>query len=245
MPEGIGAKEERLYQERIAASQSKARADAARGFEAAHISSMAGTQTQAAQSQAQQEMMQQETLAAQVAMTARAAAQQAAAQQQMDTMVTQAAIETEEAMIQDQMTADSVRHFHVVEKRLEKVRQFLTDRMENLAESTGESFVLSGAIYIALAIWVVLRVFRTFLIKSKRGFMGFIAAVVAPYEKWQMYLALVAVAVTLLFIAGIFGLAFVIVGIAWQESCEVLSYIPDAFEDMILKMMGKASIPCP
>lgn len=245
MPAGLSPKEERAAQERISAVQSQARVNAMRGFEAAHMGAVSQPPQAQAGNVAEQEIIQQQALGAQVAQAAKQQAQRTLMQQEFDVMAGEAAAATDaalQAMGSEEESLVARQAFKVAKKKIEFVKQQISDRLENLAESTGESLVLSGMIYIVLAIWVVVRVMRTILIKSENGFMGLIAVVVPPYSLGQMLLAGVVVIFGLVMMFAIFGLALIILVTVLDFTSSVMNLVPAPFRDMLLKAFGIPSI---
>ncbi|MBU0531438.1 MAG: hypothetical protein ABIG32_02760 [Candidatus Uhrbacteria bacterium] len=245
MPAGLSPKEERMAQEVISTAQSQARVSAMRGFEAAQISSASQNQQAQASSAAEQEMIQKQTLAAQLSQAVRSEAQRALAQQEFDTMAAQAAEETTgaiQATSGEEQSLIAQQAYKAAKKKIEFLQQQISDRLENLAESTGESFVLSGMIYIVLAIWVVVRVLRTILIKSEKGFMGLFATLIPPYNLGQMLLAAVVVIFGLILMFAIFGLAVVILVTVLDATSGVINLVPAPFRDLLLKAFGSVAL---
>ncbi len=245
MPAGLSPKEERLAQQRISAVQNQARANAMRGFEASHISTVSQSQQAQASSAAEQEMMQQQALGAQLAQAAKQQAQRTMMQQEFDMIAAEAAEATDtalQAMSSEEESLIARKAFGVAKKKIEFVKQQISDRLENLAESTGESLVLSGMIYIMLAIWVVVRVMRTILIKSEKGFMGLVAVAVPPYNLGQMLLAGVVVIFGLVTMFAIFGLVFITLVTILDSVSWALNLVPVPFRDMLLKAFGVPSL---
>jgi hypothetical protein len=245
MPAGLSPKEEREAQARIARAQAMARTASLSGFDAAQMAAARPPESAAADSAAEQEMIQQQTLAAQIAQAAKLQAQQALAQQEQELLAAEAAGAAIGVAGAQEESVIAQQAFKAAKKKIEFMKQQISDRLENLAESTGESFVLAGMIYIVLAIWVVIRVLRTILIKSESGFMGLAGALVPPYTLGQMLLAAVVVIFGLILICTIIGLAVIMIMIAVDSACTILRFIPDPLEDLVNRAFGIPKIPCP
>jgi len=245
MADALSPKEEQRAQHIINAAKNQARVNTMRGFEAAHIGAMSQSQQAQGENTAEQEMMQQQALSAQMAQAARNEAQRALMQQEFDLVAAQAAEESDAAIRATSGEEESLiarKTFGAAKKKVEFLKQQMSDRLENLAESTGESFVLSGMIYIVLAIWVVIRIMRTILVKSERGFVGLAAVLVPPYTLGQMLLACVVVIFGLIVMFAIFGLVTIVLVTVLDTASGVMNLVPEPFRDILLKAFGAIAL---